>query len=315
MLLSAILLFTVSCSTKPTPEQSEKLIRASDAEIISIANRFSETHGFRALMKAYQLPGIDLPFKPDQDLIETFDHGADDSHSHFAHYRADTTDEGYISVTFPYRFKADTMATLTLLAWETQPSLLLDDFPVAFALTISTQSGVRILDINYTAKLKHSLPESFHFSATTGGFKVKSELTTSFRKKNSNMRVLTTLEENGQLKMEIVARSLVEMTSDMRLLFGRKHISFKVFPILVDMRGERGFNTYNPLHFVRDFNADNHIAIYDEQMNLLGRIELSEQPGKDYANPVVRLDENTEIEVEQLMRSVKQLLRFKLRNF
>lgn len=309
--LSKIALFCIvvsvatSCNPKPTAEESEKLIRAADAELSGLANRMMGTHGIKAFLEVYRLTGGSLASMPGNKT----QHMTKD-----LRVNIDTLTEGQVQITFPYHFKSDTVAVFTLLSKKNQSSLLMDDFPVDFRCNISTPSGVGLLEINYSAKLKNGLPENYEFVAHTGGFEILSELKTSFRKKNSTMRVLFSVTENMKSKVKFSMISTVDLDANQSIRFGRKKMLLEVFPIVVELRGMRGFHTYNTQQFVSDFNADNHIAIFDQQMNLIGKIQLTKKDGKDYFNPVVRLSDSKEYEIEELMRSIKQLLRMKLHN-
>ncbi|MCE1201004.1 MAG: hypothetical protein LWX09_02765 [Bacteroidia bacterium] len=313
LLLTAFLLGLVSCSDKPSPVQSEKLIRAADAEITGIARRLAETNGLKALREVFTLEGISLPMMQDAGSMEA-DAFRSADHTPSKYVRVDTTSEGYLQIRFPYHFKNDTLAIFTLRSWETEKSLLMDDFPTSFSCVIASAGGVKLLEINYKARIKHQLPESYSFELQSGGFYVSSDLKTHFRKKNSNIRLNFSLAEDGQTKIKTRIHSMVALSSDGSIQFGRKNISFEAFPVLVDARSEGGYHSYDPRHFVRDFNADHRILIFDHEMNHLGNIHLVEKPGKDYINPVVTLNNGQEFEIEELMMSVRQLLRMKLHN-
>lgn len=279
-----------------------------------MAHRLMNTHGIKAFMEVYKLSGSMLPI-----MSETLSSGSvnnmslDKTHPN-ANFTIDSTPQGHIHITFPYRFKDDSIAIFSLLSGQTSPSLLMDDFPTEFVCNISTSSGHSLLEINYKANLEHGLPESHKLIVNTGAFEIKSDLKTSFRKKNSHMQLSFSMTENMKKRMDFRMISSVGLDSDQRIHFGRKKMSLEAFPIVIDLRGERGFHTYNPQKFVKDFNIDNQIFIYDQKMNLLGELRLSERPDQDYINPIVRLGNGTEFEIEALMRSVKQLLRLKLRN-
>lgn len=311
LLLIALLFGLVSCSEKPSPVKSEKLIRAADAEITGITKRLIETNGLQALREVVTLKGIRLPMMPNSgnmvvDTLVSADHQPPKC------VRVDTTPEGYLQITFPYHFKNDTLAIFTLRSWKTEKSLLMDDFPTSLSCVITSAGGVKLLDINYQARLKHQLPESYSFEAKSGGFVLRSDLKTNFRKKNSNIRLSFSIAESGQTKLKGKINSIVDLATDGSIRYGRKNIILEVFPVLVDIRSNRGYHTYDQKQFVKEFNADHHIIIFDHEMNLLGNIHLVELPGKDYINPVVTLSNGQEFEIEELMMSVRQLLRMKL---
>lgn len=311
-LLVLALVVAPSCSKKPVTDEAEKLIRAADAEITSIARRFLKTHGLKALSQVYRIKGVDaLKVLPAANVLSLT---SDQAQGIPLDVSPDTTADGHILITFPYRFKSDSLATFRLLAYETQSSLLTTDFPTKYTCNITTTSGVRLLDIRYEAQMKYGLPENMKLELKSGGFDVRANLKTSFRKKNSTLRANFTVSENGKEKMSARMHSLVELAPDSSIRFGRKNITCKVFPILVDVRATRGLHTYDPLNFVRDFNADHQILIFDHDKHLLGHVRLVEKPGKDYINPVATLNNQVELEVENLMQSVRQLLRMKLGN-
>lgn len=279
-----------------------------------MVHRLMNTHGIKAFMEVYKLSGSMFPIMP-ETISDKSDNNKPSDNSHpNADFTIDSTSEGHIHITFPYRFKDDSIAVFNILSSQTSPSLLMDDFPTEFVCNISTSSGHSLLEINYKANLEHGLPESYKLIVNTGAFEIKSDLKTSFRKKNSHMQLSFSMSENMKKRMDFRMISSVGLDPDQRIPFGRKKMSLEVFPIVIDLRGERGFHTYNPQNFVKDFNIDNQIFIYDQKMNLLGKVRLSERPDQDYINPVVRLGNGTEFEIEALMRSMKQLLRMKLHN-
>lgn len=312
-LLLLILFVATSCSPKPTPEQSEKLIRAADAEISGLGRRIAETHGLKALLELYRLTGLQLPVNEQRT---TFLYHLSDSTGTAEQtvLKFDTASDGHLRITFPYAFRNDSLATFELFDYQTQSSLLLEDFPVAIVCSIRTESGSTLLQINHKAKVKHQLPAWYNLYVKTGGFEIRSTMKTNFRKKNSTMRLNVEIEENNHEKLSTRIHSMVELDKEGHIRFGRKNITFKVYPIQVDFRGKNGFHTYNASHFISDFNADNHITLFDQQSRLIAKVKLVEKPGKDYVNPVVVFDNETEIEVEALMKSIRQLLSLKLRN-
>ncbi|MBK9292344.1 MAG: hypothetical protein IPM52_12060 [Bacteroidetes bacterium] len=303
-----------ACGRRPDRAQSEKLIRAADTELTGLTKRISETHGMLALRELMRLTETDAPLPIEtgnlvSELAKKFPVSEENSP-----VKADTAQGMPLRMVFPYRFRDDSLAVFELQQLQTAPSLLMDDFPLAFSCRIVTASGTILLDVSHQASLKHELPESVASRIRTGAFEIRISLKTSFRKKNSHVRAELNITEAQTEKLEVRFRSMVNLTQDQQFQFGRKSLSVNVFPIRIDLKGERGFHTYDPMYFVRDFNQDNHIAIYDRSGYHLADIVLTETAEKDHINPVVLFENGERIELEALMKSIRNLLRMKLRH-
>jgi hypothetical protein len=319
--IAAVLIFIFAgCSNrKATPDQSRKILKAFDSELMQIARRFSNTQSFEAIMIARKLPGIQLPFLSVNDTLEgteleTFN--IQRAKGVFYYHSVDSLPEKIaqsdsLILIFPAgnEKKAEDFRIVV-----SSFSEILTDLGMLFPETFDAEiyKGDRqVGNLSYSATFKHRMPASVLFNLKAGGFDIEMKLETTFRKKKSSVEVQFTLHESGNQRIKVNIDSEVTQTATGAMAYDGKHIEIEIFPLKAEIESDYQFSQSDAVGFFSDFNKLSTIKLTDSEGNLLGNVKLVQAKGRSRVNLMMYYNDGSSENLEDFLLTINKILNMK----
>jgi len=316
--LLVVVLLSGCSRRKATLDQSKKALKAFDYEMIQITKRLADTEAFEALMLIRRLPGIQLPFITSNDTI------AGSGLSTFNMKRANGVYEYHSTDSLPEKISdSDSLIILYKNPKNQSKSYklivksfheTLTDLGMVFPDNLDAeiyQNNHSIGKITLHTKFKHGIPATSDFIVDAGRIKAEIQMTTTFRRKKSNIELKFKLSEAGRLLIKAGIKSDVKKTLSNSLAYDAKNIELEVFPIKVEMTSGFCFSDKISENFFNDFNKNTKITLSDEEGFELGQVKLAQAPGRSRVNLIMYYNDGSTENLEDLLFSVRKILNMK----
>lgn len=317
--LGIILQYSACTSRKASPEQSRKILKAFDYELIQIANRFSNTQAFQAIMLARRLKGVQLPFLSTNDTLaetnlETYNLQLAKGVFHYS--SADSLPQKIknsdsLIIIFPSGSKkSDEPFKMIICEFAERQTDLGMLFPEAFEAVIF-KGNQKVGSLKYSAFFKHQMPASVRMNINAGNFNIEVQLETIFRKKKSLVEVRFTLLENDKQLILVKLDTEVVETKTHSLAYDKKHIEIEVFPLKAIIDSDYNFSEGKVTDFFREFNDQSLIKLFDTEGKMLGNVKLEQTEGRSRINLMMYYNDGSSENLEDFLLTVNKILNMK----
>lgn len=321
LVVSAVLIFLYTgCSNrKATPDQSRKILKAFDSELMQIARRFSHTQSFEAIMIARKLPGIQLPFLSVNDTLEgteleTFN--LQRAKGVFYYHSVDSLPEkiaqsNSLILIFPAgnEMKAEDFKIVVSSFNEIRTDLGML-FPESFDAVI--YKGDRLVgNLNYSATFKHGMPATVLLNLKAGNFDIDMRLETTFRRKKSSVAISFAVHEAGSQRIKVIIDSEVTQNASGAMAYDGKYIEIEIFPLKAEIKSDYLFSQSDAAGFFSDFNKLSTIKLTDSEGNLLGIVKLEQAKGRSRVNLIMYYNDGSSENLEDFLLTIDKILNMK----
>jgi hypothetical protein len=317
--IGIIFQYSACTSRKVSPEQSRKILKAFDYELIQIANRFSNTQAFRAIMLARKLQGVQLPFLSTNDTLAetnlaTYNLQLAKGVFYFSSLDSlpqKTANSDSLILVFPSGNKeSDAPYKMIISEFAERQTDLGMLFPEAFEAVIF-KGDQKVGSLKYSASFKHEMPASVSININAGNFNIEVQLETIFRKKKSLIEIHFTLHENDKQLILVTLDTEVAETKTGSLAYDKKHIEIEVFPLNVIVDSEYNFSEGKVTDFFREFNDQSVIKLFDTEGQMLGNVKLEQTEGRSRINLMMYYNDGSSENLEDFLLTVKKVLNMK----
>lgn len=310
-----------SCNRQADKAESQKYLRAFDAEVTNHAKRILLSRGYQALTKILYLPGTPLPFvmqntKMGIDSLSAYDlnkaSGVYSFNEQTSQWDFDSPGSDSIPLRLFFTDRENKELELRMYKYTESES--------AFGMTIPTVMQAMILDknnklliINYSATLKEGFPEKAQMQLTMGGYECKIELSTTFTSRKSadvEMKLQLIKDLNRVIEAEIQATAVISEYETMQ--YNQLRASISAFPLEVTIRSEYEFGKWADEAFFSRWNEQSNIKILTQDGRSLGFITLEGQPAADRVNLIMHYNDGSQENLEDLQLLVKSILNVKI---
>jgi hypothetical protein len=307
-----------SCNPSMTSEEGRKHLKALDNELIQISVRMSKSEAFKGLIELGKIPNLPLPFKLILPVDSIKEAAAFDFSVHKGVYDVDSKTgiarlnrpSDSLIVHFPFQTSYDTIATFILTEYEESETALQMLFPVSMKAKLIA-GDVEFLNIDFFATLEHGFPSTMDLKMTFGYFCLEGKMKTSFGKKASSTEVDLKLSEENNTIINGAIFSEIKISPDKTLIFNNKRTDFFVYPVEIKFRSGFDFSETNPASIINDFNQATIFKVSDINNRKIGDIYLAEALKKDRVKMMIRYNDNSEDDLEDVMIFIKRLLNIK----
>lgn len=309
-----------SCNRQADKAESQKYLRAFDAEVTNHAKRILLSRGYQALTKILYLPGTPLPFamqntKMGIDSLSAYDlnkaSGVYSFNEQTSRWDFDSPGSDSIPLRLFFTDRENKELELRMYKYTESES--------AFGMTLPTLMQAMILDkknklmiINYSATLKEGFPEKAQLQLTMGGYECKIELSTTFTSRetaNVEMRLQITKDLKQLIEAELQAKAVISEYQTM--YYNQLNASITAFPLEVTIRSGYEFGKWAGEAFFSRWNEQSNIKILTQDGRSLGFITLEGQPAADRVNLIMHYHDGSKENLEDLQLLVKSILNFK----
>lgn len=319
MPLLLILVFLAAGCNKPFPaEKARKYIKAADQEIIRIGQKIEGSDAFGAILQLYNTETAPLPRK----LIYTSESTTPvmfqmDKHS--GYYVQNTNGEiefnrasDSLIIDFRLTDKPRNRTRFILSKYEESTIATGDVIPVKAEALIFFSDNI-LLKLNLHTTIKFGLPEDLTIKISMLPFSIDFKSKIKFRKHGSHLNSNVTIKEGEKQLLWANTSSIVSLSEYNTLIFGKKEIKLSVYPLKLNMVSDYPFINMPVETFTQDFNRMSKMRITDHRGNDMARLSLKDFPERDCLNIMVDYNDGSIDELEDIMMSIKYLLRYKIK--
>jgi len=310
-----------SCIRQADKAESQKYLRAFDAEVTNHAKRILLSRGYQALTKVLYLPGTPLPIisqntKLGIDSLSAFDFnkasGIYSFNEQTSHWDFDSPGSDSIPLRLLFNDRDGKELELRMYEYTESES--------AFGMTIPTLMQAMILDknnklltIKYSATLKEDFPEKAQLHLTLGGYECVMELSTTFTSRETadvEMQLQIIKDLKKVIKTELQAKAVISEYQTMH--YNQLRASISAFPLEVIIRSEYESGKWAGEAFFSRWNEQSNIKILTQDGRSLGFITLEDQPAADRVNLIMHYHDGSQENLEDLQLLVKSILNVKI---
>ncbi|NLN95336.1 MAG: hypothetical protein GX128_04110 [Bacteroidales bacterium] len=318
--LLLILIFLTAGCNKPFPaEKARKYIKAADHEIIRVGQRIEDSDAFRAITQLYNIKTAPLPGKllyiPESNTYIMFE-----MNKHSGYYIQNTNGEiefqrqsDSLIIDFKPDGKPQTKTRFILSKYEESVTATGDIMPIKAEALIYSK-GKTIFDLNLNTSIKYGFPENISLEIFAFPFSIDFKSNIKFRKHVSHLNSNASIKEGEKQLLCANIFTRVGLSEYNTLIFGKKKIKLSVYPLKLNMVSDYPFINMPVETFTYDFNQMSKMRITDYKGNSMAHLSLKDHPERDYLNINVQYNDGSTDELEDIMLSIKYLLKFKIRH-
>lgn len=320
-MLLFILMAQSSCSGKADKEESRKYLRAFDAEISNHARKIVGSRSFDAIRKLLYLPGTPLPMishniklGPDSITAYSLEKASGCYSFDSPNQQWNKTNAGTNGIPLQLLFsdREDEVLEFQMLEYTESVS--------ALGMTIPTRMKASLLDakhqllsLEFRSTLREGFPEKAWLRMNLAGYECNFELLTKFTGRKSadvEMQLLISKDNTQLIRSMLSAETTI---GDHGTLFYNKlSATVEAFPLLVSLQSDYSSEKMAQNDFFDNWNKLSSIKVKTQEGVLLGNIMIRRLPESDRINLMMRYNDGSEENLEEIMLLIKAILNVKI---